>query len=58
MITQILEDWFEDSKIKEENRVNYVVLCDYFKVEKTFKCKHFKKLKSKFEKEVKELSKP
>ena len=60
MIKKILDEWFDDSDIKEENRLNYFVLCDYFKVplsEKTFKCKHYKKLKKKFKKEIKEATK-
>ncbi len=52
MIKRILDNWFSDSNIKDENRVNYVVLSDYFKENKTFKCKHFKKLKKKFRSEV------
>ena len=52
MVQEILEEWFFDSKIDEKNRVDYVVLCDYFNEEKTFKCKHFKKLKKRFKKEV------
>ena len=52
MITELLNEWFDESKITEENRINYVVLCDYYKEEKTFKCKHYKKLVKKFKKEV------
>ena len=52
MIKEILDEWFSESKIEEKNRANYVILCDYFQVDKNFKCKHFKKLKKKFKKEV------
>jgi len=52
MIQQILDDWFDNSKIKDSNRMNYVVLCDYYEEMKTFKCKHYKKLSKKFKKEI------
>ena len=52
MITQILNDWFDDSKIVDEDRINYVVLCDYFNEDKTFKNKHLKKLKKRLKKEI------
>ena len=57
---QILDEWFDNGNIKDENRLNYFVLCDYFNVpfgEKTFKCKHFKKLKKRFKKEVSRATK-
>ena len=57
MITEILNDWFDDSNISDKNRVNYIVLCDYYGEEKTFKNKHFKKLKKKFKKEIQKESK-
>jgi len=55
MIQQILDNLFDDSNIKEKDQVNYLVLCDYYECSKdcrTFKNKHFKKLKKKFKKEV------
>jgi len=51
-VTEILDEWFNDSKIAEKNRVNYIILCDYFNVEKTFKCGHYKKLKKRLKKEI------
>ena len=57
MVQEILEEWFFDSKIDEKNRLNYIVLCDFFNEEKTFKCKHFKNLKKRFKKEVKKAIK-
>ena len=51
---RLLEELFNNSKIKEENRVNYLILCNYFKEQSTFKCKHFKKLKRKFKKAIQE----
>lgn len=50
---RLLDELFDDSKIKDENRTNYLILCEYFKEVTTFKCKHFKKLKKRFKKEVK-----
>jgi hypothetical protein len=57
MITEILNEWFDESKIEEKNRVNYIVLCDYYNEEKTFKCKHYKKLKKRFKKEIQKETK-
>jgi len=57
MINEILNDWFDESNIKESNRVNYIVLCDYYKEVKTFKCKHFKKLRKRFKKDLKKETK-
>lgn len=53
LIVSILDNWFDESEIKSENRVNYLVLCEHYNEEKTFKCKHFKKLVKRFKKEVK-----
>ncbi|MCD6435247.1 MAG: hypothetical protein J7L15_02485 [Clostridiales bacterium] len=49
---RLLEELFDNSKIKETNRVNYLILCEYFKETTNFKCKHFKKLKRKFKTEI------
>ncbi len=60
MITKILNDLFDESKIKEESRKDYIILCDYFDIPKdqrTYKCKHLKKLKKKFKKEVEKATK-
>jgi len=60
MITKILNDLFDDSKIKEESRKDYIILCDYFDIDKeqrSYKCKHLKKLKKKFKKEVEKATK-
>ena len=57
MINEILNDWFDESNIKESNRVNYIVLCDYYKEVKTYKCKHFKKLRKRFKKDLKKETK-
>ena len=53
MIAQILDDWFSDSKIDEKDRIKYIILCDYFNEIKTFKRKHFKKLKNRIKEEIK-----
>ncbi len=56
MLTKLINDLFDDSKIKEESRKDYIILCDYFEIpknERTYKCKHLKKLKKKFKKEIK-----
>jgi len=60
MITELLNNIFDESKIKEESRVDYIILCDYFEIPKdqrTFRCKHLKKLKKKFKKEIEKASK-
>ena len=50
---KILEDLLGDTKIKLENKENYVILCKYYNEEPKGSCKHFKKLKKKFKKEIK-----
>ncbi len=56
MLTKLMNNLFDDSKIKEESRKDYIIFCDYFDIPKdqrTYKCKHLKKLKKKFKKEIK-----
>ena len=53
---RLLEELFDDSNIKDESRIDYLILCEYFKEEKTFKYKHFKKLKKKFKREINKLT--
>ena len=54
---RLIEELFDNSKIKDEDRMDYLVLAEYFEEEKTFKKKHLKSLKKKFEKEKKDLTK-
>ena len=51
MINEILNKWFGNSKIDEKDQIDYIILCDYFNEEKTFKRKHLKQLKKQFKKE-------
>lgn len=50
-IEKILEDWFSDTNIKDKDKINYLILCDYNE-EKTYKNKHFKKLRKRIKKEI------
>lgn len=52
VIERILEDWFSDTNIKDKDKINYLILCDYYNEEKTYKNKHFKKLKKRIKKEI------
>jgi len=60
LFKQVVNSFFSDPEMEDTNKVNYLVLCEYYKVpndKRTYKCKHFKKLRKKFKKEIDKESK-